>query len=81
MWLKLKIVVFGPPGVQVPDQWQWHYTGSEVPRSQEFRYLGTVYHATDGVSGAISILASAAQRAISGHDIKVSTYVISWRSQ
>jgi len=61
---KTEIVVFRPPGVQVPDQWQWHYDGSEIQRSQEFRYLGIVFHETDGVSGAISSLASAAQRAM-----------------
>jgi hypothetical protein len=61
---KTEIVVFRHPDVEVSEQWQWHFNGSVIQRSTEFRYLGIVFHETDGVQGAISSLASAAQRAM-----------------
>ena len=61
MWLKLKLL-----GLRCSSSRQWHYdsSGSVIQRLQESRYWGICAHNTDGVSGAMLSLGSAAQRAI-----------------
>ena len=61
---KTEVVVFRHP--QFPaagEAWQWQIDGQPVARSSEFRYLGVILHETEGVSAAISSLATAATRA------------------
>jgi hypothetical protein len=60
---KTEVVVFHKPQVRLPN-WQWHYNGTPIPRKSEFRYLGVVFHETDGISCAIQPLATAARRAL-----------------
>ena len=61
---KTEVVVFRHP--QFPaagEAWQWQIDGQPVARAREFRYLGVILHETEGVSAAISSLATAATRA------------------
>jgi len=62
---KTQIVVFRPRGRPAQPGWQWQYDGRPVIVSTEFRYLGIIFHETDGVVRvAISTLATAARRAM-----------------
>ena len=61
---KTEVVVFRHP--QFPaagEAWQWQIDGQPVARAREFRYLGVILHETEGVSAAISSLATATTRA------------------
>lgn len=62
---KTEIVVFRPASRPAqPHAWQWQYNGQPVTVSQEFRYLGIIFHETGGVRVAITTLAAAARRAM-----------------
>ena len=61
---KTEAVVFRPPDQAYQTGWQWHYKGAAVPVSQEFKYLGIIFHETEGVSVAEAALTRAAQQAM-----------------
>ena len=61
---KTEIVVFRPEGMRPQPGWQWQYQGQPVPVSSEFKYLGIVFHETEGVSVAEGVLCGAARRAM-----------------
>jgi hypothetical protein len=63
---KCAVVVFGkrrPTGGDLPPG-GWVYAGQQVPRVQEFRYLGIVFHETKGVSACVEALRLAGLRAM-----------------
>jgi hypothetical protein len=61
---KTEAVVFRPRGQEYRPEWQWQYMGQPVPVSQEFRYLGIIFHETEGVFVAENALCTAARRAM-----------------
>ena len=60
---KTEIVVFRHPGRPSLPDWQWVYNGTAIQVSTEFKYLGIVFHETQGVMAAVDTLAAAARRA------------------
>jgi hypothetical protein len=46
--------------------WHWQYNGAPVQGSPEFRYLGIIFHETEGVQGAIQSLVTSARQAMWG---------------
>ena len=47
---KTEAVVFRPASRSFNrEEWQWTYKGAAVPISQEFKYLGIVFHKTQGL--------------------------------
>ena len=66
---KCAVVVFGsrkpvPSRDLLPGGWV--YSGQQVPRVQEFRYLGIVFHETKGVSACVDALRTVGLRAMWG---------------
>jgi Reverse transcriptase (RNA-dependent DNA polymerase) len=61
---KTEVVVFRKASQPRETTWQWQYGGSPLKVSEEFRYLGIIFHETRGVSAAIDSLATAARRAM-----------------
>lgn len=61
---KTEVVVFRKASQPRDPTWQWQYGGSSLQVSEEFRYLGIIFHETKGVSAAIDSLATAARRAM-----------------
>jgi hypothetical protein len=59
---KTEVVVFGRR--KYSGNATWSYQGQQVPVSQQFRYLGVQFHATQGVSFSTYALAAAGSRAI-----------------
>lgn len=63
---KTEIVVFRKGSQPPSPQWQWQYNGAPIQVSREFRYLGIIFHETEGVKGAIQALTVSARRAMWG---------------
>jgi len=63
---KTEIVVFRKGNQPLLPQWQWQYHGASIKVSSEFRYLGIIFHETEGVKGAIQSLTTSARRAMWG---------------
>eukprot|EP00775_Hariotina_reticulata_P009475 gene9475-biopygen11351 len=62
---KTEVVEFRRPRTR-PTDWQWTFAGHVLPVSQQFRYLGVVFHATKGMTAAVDVLRDAALRAMWG---------------
>eukprot|EP00775_Hariotina_reticulata_P001794 gene1794-biopygen3235 len=62
---KTEVVEFRRPRTR-PTDWQWTFEGHVLPVSQQFRYLGVVFHATKGMTAAVDVLRDAALRAMWG---------------
>jgi hypothetical protein len=61
---KTEVVVFRhSKSLDGGEAWRWQYDGQPIIRASEFKYLGVVFHETEGVSVAITSLATAARRA------------------
>eukprot|EP00775_Hariotina_reticulata_P015171 gene15171-biopygen2042 len=60
---KTEVVEFRRPRTR-PTDWQWTFAGHVLPVSQQFRYLGVVFHATKGMTAAVDVLRDAALRAM-----------------
>jgi hypothetical protein len=63
---KTEIVVFRRADQLMSPHWHWQYNGAPVQVSPEFRYLGIIFHETEGVQGAIQSLVTSARRAMWG---------------
>jgi len=62
---KTEIVVFRKPRQQfTTPAGGWKYNGHPITVSEEFRYLGIIFHGTKGISCAVKSLAAAARRAM-----------------